>query len=154
MALVGGIPFQGEHVLVVEDEVGAFVEGGEDEQGLFQFLGEAAGLRVALRRGPAEAGVVEDFIGEDVADAGDGADGAAVYVTVKDLGVHAHEEGEVGVAARDVFGGVAEGVGPAEFLEADEVGELGVEVEEQLGPGLEAVVGAVVDDGGQTVPGP
>ena len=51
--------------------------------------------------------------------------------------------------AGDVLGGVAAGSRAAELLEADEVRMLVAQREEQIGSGLEAVIGAVVDDRGQ-----
>ena len=48
--------------------------------------------------------------------------------------------------AGDMLGRIAQRLGAAELLEADEMGKLAAQFEEQLGPGLEAVIGAVVDD--------
>ena len=46
----------------------------------------------------------------------------------------------------DMLGGVAQRLRAAEFLEPDEVGKLLAQFEEKFGAGLEAVIGAVVDD--------
>jgi len=59
---------------------------------------------------------------------------------VKDLSVDSGHEDEGVVGAGDVFGGVAEGLCSAEFLEADEGGELFAEGEEEVGLGFKAVV--------------
>lgn len=64
--------------------------------------------------------------------------------------VHADHQGERLVVAGDVFGGIAERGRATEFLEANEVGVIGTQREEQISAGLVAVVRAVVDDGGQT----
>ena len=66
-----------------------------------------------------------------------------------DRGVDADHQRDLVVAAGDVLGGIAQVVGAAELLEADEVPVLGAQREEQVGAGCEAVIGAVVDDGGQ-----
>lgn len=68
---------------------------------------------------------------------------------MEDLGVDSGHEDEGIIDAGDVFGGVAEGVCSAEFLEADEGWEFGAEGEEEVGLGLETVVGRIVNDGGE-----
>ena len=78
-----------------------------------------------------------------------GSGGSAIDEAVEDLGVDSGHEDEGVIDAGDVFGGVAEGGGSAEFLEADEGGELFAEGKEEVGFGFEAVVGAVVNDGGK-----
>ena len=92
---------------------------------------------------------MQHLLGQHVADAGDGTGCPAVDKTVEHLGVHTHHEGERGIAPGDVFGGIAERGGAAKFLEAHEVGIFAVQFKEQVGLGFVAVVGAVVDDGGQ-----
>ena len=51
-----------------------------------------------------------------------------------------------GSRAGDVLGGVAQQFRAAELLEPDEMGVFPAQLEEQLRPGLEAVIRAVVDD--------
>ncbi len=77
------------------------------------------------------------------------------------LGVDADHQGHVVILGGDVLGGVAQVGATAELLEADQVGELAAQFEEQVGAGGEAVVRAVVDhrrqlrrggqDGGEVV---
>jgi hypothetical protein len=68
---------------------------------------------------------------------------------VDDLRVDTDEQVEVGIPRGDVLRRVGQRVAPTELLVADEVGVFGVQLEEQLGAGLEAVVRTVVDDAGQ-----
>ena len=58
-----------------------------------------------------------------------------------------------GPARRDVLGRIVEGYRATELLEPDQVVELPGQIEKQLGLRLEAVVGAVVDDGGKFAAG-
>jgi hypothetical protein len=50
------------------------------------------------------------------------------------------------VSTPTISGRVAERLGAAELLEPDQMGEFLAQFEEELGPGLEAVIRAVVDD--------
>ena len=68
---------------------------------------------------------------------------------MEDLGVDADHQHHGAVVARDVLGGVAQRCGAAELLETDQVPVFGAQVEEQIRPCLEAVIGTVVDDRGQ-----
>ena len=145
------VALAGEHgeVLVEEHEVGAFVEPGERPEGMFQFAGQEQGRGVTAGRGAGETDQGQHGIGENVADPGDHADGAAEHDAVDDLGVDADEQVEVGGSGRDVLCRVRQRLAPAELLVADEVGVVGAQLEEQVGACLEAVVRAVVDDARQ-----
>ena len=69
------------------------------------------------------------------------------------LRVDADHEGEVGITRGDEAGGVAQRLGATKLLEADEVLVAPSQVCKQLGAGLEAVVRAVVDHGGEIAAG-
>lgn len=72
---------------------------------------------------------------------------------MEDLGVDSGHEDEGVVDAGDVFSSVAQGFCAAEFLEADEGGEFFAKGEEEVGFGFEAVVGGIVNDGGEVATG-
>jgi hypothetical protein len=92
---------------------------------------------------------VQDLGREAVADAGDRADGAAAQEPVEHLRVDADQQEQVVVGVGDVLGRAGEGIGAAELLEADEVAVVAAQLEEERRSRLEAVVGAVVDHGGE-----
>ena len=151
--LVRGVPLEHHQRLIVEDEIGSFVEGGEDAEGLVELEGEAAGLDVAAGRALAQRYQPQHRPRQRVADPGDGADSAAADKAVEHLRVDADHEGEVGITRGDEAGGVAQRFGATKLFEADEVLMVPSQVGEQLGAGLEAVVGAVVDHGGEIAAG-
>ncbi len=147
------MPLEHHQRLVVEDEIGPLVEGGEDAEGLVELQGEAAGLDVTGGRAPAQRHQPQHRPGQGVADPSDRADGAAADKAVEDLRVDAHHEGEVGIARGDEAGGVAQRLGAAKLLESDEVLVVSSQVSKEIGAGLEAVVGAVVDHRGEIAAG-
>ena len=147
LVLVGGMPFENHEFLVVENEVGAFVEGREDGKGFREFEGPTAVLLVSSRGGFAEFNEAKDLLWQGVADAGDRSGRSAVDKAVIDLGIDSRHEDERFVDAGDVLGSVAQGTRSPEFLEADEGGEFAAEGKEEIGFGFEAVVGRVVNDG-------
>lgn len=142
---VFGVAFEDHEFLVVEDEVRSFVEGGEDVKGIVEFFAETGRDGIASGSRGAKFDKAEDLLRQGIADPGDGSDRTAVDKAVKDLRVDADHEGEIGIAARDVFGGVAERFGSAEFFETDEVGVILPEVKKEIGFRFKSVVGAVVD---------
>ena len=151
--LVGGVPLEHHQRLVVEDEIGPFVEGGEDAEGLVELQREAARLDVTGGRAPAQRHQPQHRPGEGVADPGDRADGAAADEAVEDLRVDAHHEGEVRITRGDELGGVAQRLGAAKLLESDEVLVVPSQLSKEISAGLEAVVGAVVDHRGEIAAG-
>lgn len=153
LMLVGGVAFEDHEFLVIEDEVGAFVEGGKDGKGFRKFEGVAAGLGVTFGCCFAEFDEAEDFFWKGIADAGDGSGGSAVDEAVVNLGIDSGHQDEGVVHAGDVFGGVAEGVGSTKFLESDEGRELVAEREEEVGLGFETVVGGIINNGGEVSSG-
>ena len=72
---------------------------------------------------------------------------------MEDLRVDANHEGEVRIARGDEAGGVAQRLGAAKLLEPDEVLVTPSQVGKEIGSGLEAVVGAVVDHRGEIAAG-
>ena len=144
-----GVPFEHHQALEIEDQVRSFIEPGKHRERFIEFLGPKQGVFVAGCSLIAQLDQAQDRGREHVADTGDQAARAAANDAVHDLGIDTHHQLEVGSARRDVLGRIVEGFGAAELLEADQVVELLGQVEEQLGPGLEAVVGTVVDDGGK-----
>ena len=150
---ISGVAFENHEFFVIENQIGSFVEGGKNGEGFGKFEGPSAVLLISGRGGFAEFDEAEDFPGQGGADAGDRSGGSAVDEAVVDLGVDSGHEDEGIIDRCDVLGGVAEGRGSTEFLEADEGGELFAELEEEFGFGFEAVVRRVVDDGGQVASG-
>mgnify|MGYP000312497449 CR=1 FL=1 len=120
LVFVSGVAFEDHELLVVEDKVGAFVKGGKNGEGFGEFERVATGLGVSFGRGFAEPDEAEDFFGKGIANAGDGAGRSAVDKAVINLGIDSGHEDERFILAGDVFGSVAEGIGTAEFLKADE----------------------------------
>lgn len=153
LVLVSRVAFEDHEFLVVEDEVGAFVEGGKNGESFGEFEGIPAGLRVAFGSGFAELDEAENFFRKCITDTGDGSGGTTVNEAVVDLGIDAGHQDERIVLARDVFGGVAERVGSTKFLEPDERREFLAKGEEKIGFGFETVVGRVVNDGGEFTSG-
>ncbi len=86
---------------------------------------------------------------QHVADAGDRAGRAAVDEAVKDLRVDADHQRQGGILAGYVLRRIAQRGCAAELLEADKMGMALPQREEQIGAGLVAIVGAVVDHGRQ-----
>jgi hypothetical protein len=153
LVLVGGVSFENHELFVVEDEVRAFVEGGEDGEGFGKFEGVTTVLSVPLCGGFTEFNESEDFLWKSIANTGDGSGCAAIHEAVVDLGVDTSHEDEGVVGAGDVFGGVAQRVCSTKFLKADERGKCFTKGEEEVGFCFEAVVGGVVDDGREVATG-
>ena len=76
------------------------------------------------RRRRTELEQVQNLAGEAIADAGDRSHSSTTDIAVVDLGIDTDHEQDIVVGVGDVLGGVAEGIGAAKLLEADQVGKL------------------------------
>ena len=144
---VFGIALQHHHVLEVENEIRPFVEGRQDGKRAFEFESRAAGIHISGCGRLGEIAEMQDFLRQHAAYAGDRTLRAAIDVAVEDAGVDADHQRDLVIATGDVLGSVAHVVSPAELLEADEICMLGAQRKEQVGPGGETIIGAVVDHG-------
>ena len=145
LVLVSGMTFKDHEFFVVKDEVGAFVEGRKDGESFGEFECKAAGLGVAFGSGFAEFDEAENFFRKGITNSSDGSGRSTIDKAVVDLGVNTSHENERFVLACDVLGGVAERIGPTEFLEADEGGEFFTKREEEVGLSFESVIRRVVN---------
>ena len=82
-------------------------------------------LGIALGGALAQLDQAQHFARQHVADAGDDAAGAAIDDAMEHLGVDADHQRDLGRSPGDVFGGVAQRLRAAEFLESDEMGDIG-----------------------------
>ena len=119
--LVLRIPFQHHQVFVVEDEVRTFVKGRENSHRVVEFFSVPSSFNVAA------CGLLTEFhqpqhrFGQRVADAGDRPDRAAADEAMKDLRIDADHERQCRISARDMLGGIGQGLRAAKFLEADQI---------------------------------
>ena len=105
-------------------EVGAFIKGRQDLEGIVQLGGEASCFRVAGGAEGTELEQVQNLAGEAIADAGDRPHSSTTDIAVVDLGIDTDHEQDIVVGVGDVLGGVAQGIGAAKLLETDQVGKL------------------------------
>ena len=76
-----------------------------------------------------------------------------MYKAMKNLCVDADHQCQIGIATGDMLRCVAERLRAAEFFEADQVGELTMQIEKQIGFGFKTVVRTVVNHRWQTIGG-
>mgnify|MGYP006863237703 CR=1 FL=1 len=147
LVLVSRVAFEDHEFLVVEDEVGAFVETREHLDRFFEFFGVALGAGITFCCALAKLDVAEGFDGKSISHSGYRTSGFAVDEAVVDLGVDANHKSEFWISTGDVFGSVGEGVSSAEFFEANEIGMFRSQLKEEVSLGFVAVVRAVINDG-------
>ncbi|MNE41385.1 hypothetical protein D3C80_1354530 [compost metagenome] len=146
MQRVFPVALQHHHVLEIKNQIRTFIEGGEHGQRLLQFQRADAGIRIALGSGLRQLAEVNDFLRQNIADAGDGAGCAAIDEAVENGRIDADHQGYFIITAGDVLGRITHVGRAAEFLEADKVLVLGAQGKEEIGAGGKAVIGAVVDN--------
>jgi len=66
-----------------------------------------------------------------------------------DLGIDSHHERQSRISTGDVLRRIGEGCRSAEFLEAHEIRVLTPQIKEEVRLGLEAIIRAVIDNGGE-----
>ena len=117
-------PDERHQPLEIEHEIDALVEDGERRERALKLERKAPRLSVALGGALAKLDQTQHFVREHIADAGDGAAGAAIDEAVEHFGVDADHERDVVRTARDMLRGVAQRFRAAEFLESDQMGKL------------------------------
>src|SRR6056300_17255 len=132
--------FQDHQFPIVENKVGAFIVGGKNVEGLGKLSCVSPGLNVPGGGFFAQFDKSKHFLGQSISDSGNGSDCPAMDKSVEYLGVDSDHESEVGITARDVFCGIGERIGPAEFLETNQVGIVFSKIKEEFGFGFKTVV--------------
>ena len=140
------VSHQRHQALEIEHEVDALVENRERLKRALKLERKAARFGVALGGALTELDQTQHLARQHVADAGDGAAGAAIDKAVEHLGVDPDHERDVVRTPGNMLRGIAQRLRAAELLEADQMGKLFAQFEEQLGSCLEAVIRAIVDD--------
>ena len=140
------MPLKRHQALEIQHEIDALVEHRQRLERVFELERQAPRLGVALGRALAKLDQAQHLARQNVADAGDDAGGPAIDDAMEHLGVDADHERNPGLPPGNMLRGVAQRFGAAELLEPDEMRVFPAQIEEQLRPGLEAIIGAVVDD--------
>ena len=140
------VALQNHEFLVVQNQIRPLVELRQHRQGIVQFLGQTPCLGIAVRRFFAKFNQTQHLDGQRIAHAGDRPGGSTSDVTVEHLRIHPHHQCQARIPVGDIFSGISQGGCTTEFLEADQVRELTIQVKKQFGLGFETVIGTVVND--------